>query len=172
MLRQATNRSGIQLCVKTLQMTMTRARTLEMTEDWTHSHHDKACVIQSTVEHNVASEHFNSSLAHITARTSQAKHASLEDDVAREKNAVERPFYGRGSCNEKKTKKSQKTPTHRQLSSDSSATFVPRQIPSGDFPRTAHIAISPSVAKSQDSSISEVYFPTTLCKSPYGCEGI
>ena len=63
MLRRATNRGGIQLCVKTLQMTMTRAWTLEMTEDWTHTRiteHDKACVLQSTVEHNVTSEQFNS----------------------------------------------------------------------------------------------------------------
>ena len=37
-----------QLCVRTLQMTMTRAWTLEMTEDWTHARiteHDKACVV-------------------------------------------------------------------------------------------------------------------------------
>ena len=43
-------------------MTMTRGWTLEMTEDWTHTRvteHDKACVLQITVEHKVASEHFN-----------------------------------------------------------------------------------------------------------------
>ena len=55
-----------------------------------------------------------------------------------------------------------KKKTHKQLSSDSSATFVPRRTPNGALTRTAHIAISSSVAKSQDSSISEVYFPTTL----------
>ena len=89
-----------------------------------------------------------------------------------DKNAMERPFYGRDSCNEKKNEKSPPKKTHRQLSSDSSATFVPRRTPNGAPPRTAHIAISSSVAKSQDSSISEVYFPTTLTKSPYGFEGI
>ena len=81
-LRQAMNRGGIQLCVKTLQMTMTRAWTLEMTEELIHTpitEHDKACVLQSFVEHNVASEHLNS----------------------------ERPFYGRDSCNEKKREKVQ-----------------------------------------------------------------
>ena len=89
-LRQATNSGGSQLCVKPLQMTMTRAWTLEMTEDWTHTRiteHDKAYALQRT------SEHFDSSLAHTTARPSQAKvcarnkivHASLEDDVARKK---------------------------------------------------------------------------------------
>ena len=59
---------------------------------------------------------------------------------------MERPFYGRGGCNEKK--KSQKTQTHRQLSSDSSAAFVPRRTPNGAPPRTAHIAISSSFVKS------------------------
>ena len=53
-------------------MTMTRAWTLEMTEDWTHpriTEHDKACVLQSTVEHNVASEHFNSSFQILSKKT-------------------------------------------------------------------------------------------------------
>ena len=37
-------------------------------DPYSHHEHDKACVLQSTVEHIVASEHFNSSLAHITSR--------------------------------------------------------------------------------------------------------
>ena len=108
-----------------------------MTEEWIHTpitEHDKACVLQSFVEHNVESEHLNS----------------------------ERPFYGRDSCNEKKNERVKKTKIHRQLSSDSSATFVPRRTPDGAPPRTAHIATSSSVAKSQDSSISKVYVPATL----------
>ena len=156
---------------------MTRAWTLEMTEDWTHSHHDKACVIQSTVEHNVASEHFGSSLAHITARLSQAKVSARKKSstplwrtMSPGKKAVERPFFGRDSCNEKK-KKVPKTQTHRQLSSHSSAAFVPHRTPSDSPLRTAHIAISPSVAKSQDSSISEVYFPTTLASRHTAAKG-
>ena len=87
-----------------------------MTEDWTHTRiteHDKACVLQSTVEHNVASEHFNSSLAHITARPSQAKVSAWKKSstplwrtMSPGKKAMKRPFYGRDSCNEKTTKES------------------------------------------------------------------
>ena len=62
----------------------------------------------------------------------------------------------------RKKREFKKTNTHWQLSSDSSATFVPRRTPNGAPPRTAHIAISSSVAISQDSSISEVYSSTTL----------
>ena len=140
-LRQATNRDGIQLCVKTLQITMTRAWTLEMTEDWTHSRimeHDKACVILSTVEHNVALEHFDSSLAHSKTLASEGRCkeeivlASLEDDVAR-KNAMERPFYGRDSCNEKIKRK--KSPKKQKLRGSSPQTLQLRSSLAG--PRMA-----------------------------------
>ena len=163
MLRQATHRDGIQLCVKTVQMTMTRAWTLEMTEDWTHTRikeHDKACVLQSTVEHNVVSEQFKSSLAHhLQTLTSEGKckeeivHASLEEDVAKKKTPWSVPSTD--VMAETRKKKVQKT---TQLSSDSSATFAPRRTPNGAPPRTAHIAISSSVAKSPHLA--------------HGCEGI
>ena len=147
-LRQATNRGGTQLCVKPLQMTMTRAWTLEMTEDWTHTRikeHDKAYALQRT------SEHFDSSLAHTTGRPSQAKvgarnkivHASLEDDVARKKNAMERPFHGRDSCNEKKKESFFEKKKHSQAALLRLFSYV-RPSPDRDDapPRTAQIAIS------------------------------
>ena len=100
---------------QTLPMTLARAWTLEMTDDRTHTRiteHDKDGVLQST--------HFNSSLAHITARPSQAKVGARKKSstplwrTRQEKNAVERPFHGSDSCNEKKKEKVQpKTKTPR-----------------------------------------------------------
>ena len=115
---------------------MTRAWTLEMTEDWTRTRiteHDKACVLQSTVEHNVASEHFNSSLAHTTARTSQAKVGARKKSstplwrtmLPGHKTPWSVPPTDVIAATRKKNEKVQpKTKTQRQLSSDSSATFV------------------------------------------------
>ena len=76
-----------------------------MTEDSTpllaSREHNKACVLRSTVEHNDASDHLNWSGKIVSTR---------------KKNAVERPFYGRDSCEEKKSKKkNEKKKTHGHL---------------------------------------------------------
>ena len=72
------NRDGIQLCVKTLQITMT---TTQAVKRW--------------------------------------RFAGPKVSLQKKKNAVERPFYGRDSCDEKHRKTHKNTNNHKQLSSDS-----------------------------------------------------
>ena len=180
-LRHAANRGGIQQCVKTLQMTKTRAWTLEMTEDWTHpriTEHDKACVFQSTVEHNVASEHFNSSLAHITARPSQAKVGARKKSstplwrtMSPRKKAMKSPFYGRGSCNEKK-RKSHKTKNSQaallRLFSYVRPSVDPEWRSAPDGADRRQLVCLQVTRFFHFGSV----LPNNPYNSPYGCEGI
>ena len=141
-----------------------------------HSHHDKACVIQSTVEHNVASEHFNSSLAHITARTSQAKVSARKKSstplwrtMSPGKKAVERPFYGRDCCNEKKKvpKKNSQAALLRLFSN-----VRPSPDPEWRFsPDGAHRHRLVCRQVARFFHFGSV-LPNNPYKSPNGCEGI
>ena len=163
-------------------MTLTRAWTLEMTGDWTHTRitehgqglrPSKHCRARRRVRafQLVARAH------HLKTLTSEGKckeeivHASLEDDVAKKKtlwNVLSTDVIAATRKKRNSPKKHKLTGSSPQTLQLRSSLARPRMaLP----PQTANIAISSSVAKSQDSSISEVYSSTTLTSRHTAAKG-